>query len=143
MPNPTHSAIVYAGLILEDSDGDILFMRRANTGFADGQWSLPGGRVDPGELLVQAAAREGEEELGVKARDLRTAYVLNKVTDQGVPVIGWYFHTTQWDGTPVNAEPDRCSGLRWINPRAMDPHTEITDRTAIEAWTGGQTASWM
>ncbi|MCT9093476.1 NUDIX domain-containing protein [Streptomyces sp. ASQP_92] len=114
--------------------------RRANTGFADGLWSLPGGVVDPGELLVQAAAREAQEELGVDidTLDLRTAHVLNKVTEAGVPVVGWYFHTRRWAGEPRNREPGRCSEIGWADPRALDPAlTEDTDRTALHAWLDG------
>jgi ADP-ribose pyrophosphatase YjhB (NUDIX family) len=35
---------------------DILLLRRANTGWNDGQWSLPAGGHDGGETLEQAAA---------------------------------------------------------------------------------------
>ncbi|MFD9823069.1 NUDIX domain-containing protein [Streptomyces violascens] len=140
MTAPRLSAIVFAGIILENQHGNILLQRRANTGFADGLWSLPGGVVDRGELLVQAAAREAHEELDVDVdlQDLRTAHVLNKVTETGVPIVGWYFHTRRWAGELKNREPDRCSEIGWADPRALDPVlTEDTDHTALQAWLDG------
>ncbi|MEV4440726.1 NUDIX domain-containing protein [Streptomyces sp. NPDC049577] len=145
MSQPKRPAVVFAGLIIQNDDGAVLFMRRESTGFADGMWSLPGGRVDHGELLVEAAAREAGEELGlhVRVQDLRTAHVLNKISDDGTPVVGWYFHTRTWTGTPENREPHLCSELGWIQPHAMDPHTESTDHNAVEAWMSGHTAGWI
>ncbi len=102
MAKAQRSAVVFAGLIIQNDEGTVLFMRRANTGFADGMWSLPGGRVGHGELLVQAAAREAEEEndLHVHIQDLHTAHVLNKTSNDGTPVVGWYFHTKNLDRHP-------------------------------------------
>ncbi|MFF4188084.1 NUDIX domain-containing protein [Streptomyces sp. NPDC001691] len=140
MTTPRLSAIVFAGIILENQHGHVLLQRRANTGFADGLWSLPGGVVDPGELLVQTAAREAQEELGIDidTHHLCTAHVLNKITEAGVPVVGWYFHTRRWTGEPRNREPDRCSAIEWADPRRLDPAlTEDTDRLALHAWLGG------
>lgn len=46
--------------------GDVLLIRRANPPRA-GEWSLPGGRIEPGETERQAALRELSEETGVSA----------------------------------------------------------------------------
>ena len=43
-----------------DDDGAILLMQRAD----NGHWGLPGGHVDPGESVTEAAAREVREETG-------------------------------------------------------------------------------
>jgi 8-oxo-dGTP diphosphatase len=68
--------------------------------------------------------------------------VLNKVTEQGVPIVGWYFHTQRWAGEPRNREPDRCSEIAWVNPRTLDPAvTEETDHTALRAWLNGSQAT--
>ncbi len=48
----------------------LLLGKRLGTGFRDGQWCLPGGHVDPGERIRQAAAREAEEELGIKTSEV-------------------------------------------------------------------------
>jgi len=136
LSDPRHNAIVYAAIILERSDGAVLFMERKDTGFADGLLALPGGLADPGELLIEACAREAEEEVGVRVSttDLRTAYVAASLTDEGSPLIGWYFHTTHWTGTPFNAEPAACARLAWLAPAALPPDVEPTDAGAIGTW---------
>ncbi|MFI0912519.1 NUDIX domain-containing protein [Streptomyces abikoensis] len=145
MSDPRLSAIVYAGLILEAQDGSVLFQRRSGTGFADGTWSLPGGLVDPGELLVEAAAREAEEEVGVQPHGLQTACVLNRITadEAGTPVVGWYFHTKRWLGTPYVREPHLCSELAWLKPGDLGEETESTDRAAIRAWRASHITGWL
>jgi hypothetical protein len=65
----------------------VLLGRRANTGFADGSWHVPGGRLEPGETLPQAAVREAAEELGigVDPRDLRVACVCHHLDPDVLP----------------------------------------------------------
>lgn len=46
-------------------DGHILLVQRANDPGA-GEWSVPGGRVRPGELLAEAVVRELAEETGLE-----------------------------------------------------------------------------
>lgn len=56
--------------IVTDEAGEYCFVliRRSNALRAHGgQWALPGGRVDPGETSAEAALRELEEEVGIKA----------------------------------------------------------------------------
>ena len=47
-------------------DGKVLMIRRA-TDLGYGLWSMPGGFVDRGEVVEQAAAREAWEETGLEA----------------------------------------------------------------------------
>ncbi len=66
-PSLTADAVVVA---LGEEPGvlRVLFVRRAHDPFA-GSWAFPGGFVEPGETVAQAAARELHEETAL--RDLR------------------------------------------------------------------------
>jgi 8-oxo-dGTP diphosphatase len=50
---------------LVESDGRVLLVRRAAWDTLPGRWELPGGKVDRGESLRTALAREVEEETGL------------------------------------------------------------------------------
>lgn len=53
-----------AGAVVRDPQGRVLLVRRANEP-SRGLWSLPGGRIEPGESARDAAAREVLEETGL------------------------------------------------------------------------------
>lgn len=53
-----------AGAVVRDGSGRVLLVRRANEP-SRGLWSLPGGRIEPGESARDAAAREVREETGL------------------------------------------------------------------------------
>lgn len=116
MSKHRHQMTVAAHLLLSDGDGRVLFMRRASTGYADGQWSLPAGHVDAGETIVAACVRETAEELGVviTARDLECVLVQHKHDLDGEERIDVFFAGKLPADKQVSiAEPDKCDALSW------------------------------
>lgn len=60
------------GIVLRDDSGRVLLEKRSDCGL----WGLPGGRIEAGESIVEAAIREMKEETGltVKITSLVGAY---------------------------------------------------------------------
>ncbi len=65
------------GAILFDRGGRLLLVERANEPNR-GQWSLPGGRVEPGESGEQAVLREVAEETGLAVAIVRLCGVVSR-----------------------------------------------------------------
>lgn len=59
---PTPS--IGVGGVVFNSIGEVLLIQR-NQAPAKGMWSVPGGKIDPGESLVETCRREIEEETGL------------------------------------------------------------------------------
>jgi len=128
---PRHQVVAAVYGILTD-DGRMLLMRRAGTGYRDGQLGLPAGHVDGGEDAVSALRRELREELAitVDATACRLAVVVHRAPEY--PGDGEYldlfFDVHSWSGTPANTEPAKCSELVWAD-RARPP-ADVIDYVA-------------
>lgn len=71
MPSPaTDPRPISATIAAVIRDNQVLLVRRANPPDA-GRWGFPGGKIDHGETLFEAATRELAEETGVSAEPLR------------------------------------------------------------------------
>ena len=100
-------------------ENQILLLRRFNTGFRDGEYSVPAGHLDGGETVIQAGIREGREEAGVtlQADDLTFSTVMHRIEDE--ERVDFFFQVQRWDREPYNAEPDKCDDLRWVDINAL------------------------
>jgi 8-oxo-dGTP diphosphatase len=59
---------------------EILLLRRYNTGYEDGNYSVPAGHLDGNEEVLSAAIREAKEECGIDIRpeDLYVAGIMHR-----------------------------------------------------------------
>lgn len=92
-------------------DGDLLLVRRGR-GPAAGRWSVPGGKVEPGELLAEAVVRELREETGLEAVCGPLVGVAERLDDEHHFVI-LDFEATVLDGDHPVAGDDAAE-VAWV-----------------------------
>ena len=119
-------------------DAELLLTRRRGGAF-DGMWHLPSGKLDAGEDVLTAAAREADEEIGVMIDPLDLAHVHTvHVNGSGPePRLGLFFATTRWIGEPVNREPDKCSGMGWFDLHSLPADLIEYPAAGITAYRNG------
>lgn len=118
--------------------GKILLARRINTGFADGQYSVPAGHVEKNETLRENLCREIFEEVGVNVRKEDLALVLTMHRKEEDIRTDYFFTVFRYRGILKILEPDKCDDLRWFPLRALPKNTVPYIRTAIDAWQKGK-----
>ncbi len=80
--------------------GDSVLLIRRGKPPREGQWSIPGGRIEPGETAAAAALRELREETGVEAELLGLVDVVDYIAPEQHYVLVDY--AARWlSGEPV------------------------------------------
>ncbi len=120
---------VMAGLMI-DGDGRVLLAERPPGKHLAGFWEFPGGKLETGELPLEALARELREELGI---ELQSAQPLIRVPwtydDRCLVLDAW--RVDGWLGTPQSLEGQ---ALQWCHPMAIDPESMTpADRPILQA----------
>jgi ADP-ribose pyrophosphatase YjhB (NUDIX family) len=87
------------------SGGDLLLGRRANTGYGDGAYEPPSGRLAERETLVEAAVRVAAAQVGVALDPARMslAHVLHDVSGAGR--MAFFLTVDGWDGDTSPVPP--------------------------------------
>lgn len=110
-------------------DERVLIARRAKPPLA---WSLPGGHVELGEELADAARRELLEETGITAGPLRFAGFSEVIRHGGDGAVAVHYviasFTGPWAAGEAVAQSD-VSAVAWCRPDAL-PEEEMTPGTA-------------
>lgn len=130
LPKPVDQIPIYPGVgvgmfvIRPGTTGqfEFLLMRRRNAdGWGDGQWSLPGGKIDWFEDAEEAARRETYEETGliVTGKLMKLGYTDDKWPKNNKHYITLYFagraHSDKWN----IREPLKCDSMHWVSIDAI------------------------
>lgn len=103
-------------------DEEMLLIKKTR-GHGEGKLVGPGGKVEPGESLREAAVRGTSEEVGVEVADLTKAGELEFVFGDG-PFI--YCHVFRADEIVGGAEPSDEGIPRWVSIEEP-PYEEMWD----------------
>lgn len=106
LPNAASVALV--------RDGKVLLIKRAYAPYQN-LWTLPGGRIEPGETIEQCAIREIAEETGVTIRNPRP--VMMQALGQDQAFLLAVFVTTDFTGKVVPS--DEVADHKWVEPSAL------------------------
>ncbi len=127
-------------LILIDS-GKVLLLRRFNTGWEDGKYTLIAGHLDGNETVAETMSREAREEAGleINSTDLKVVHTMHRKSDR--EYIDFFLTINKWQGTPEIKEENKCDDVQWFPlnglPENILPHV----KTALENYSKGITFS--
>ena len=109
--------IVGVGVLIEE-DGRYLLVKRAAEPDA-GMWSIPGGLIEVGEKVADAAAREALEETGLTVEILGRVDVVDKIVRDSDGGVRYHFVIIDFHARPLSGEMramDDALDAVWVTP---------------------------
>src|SRR3989442_10544199 len=100
LDNMSRSTLIPEAHLLLLQNNHVLLLRRQNTGYEDGNYSVIAGHIERNETARQGMAREASEEAGliIRLQDLVLCHVMHrKAEDQRV---SFFFKAERWIGEP-------------------------------------------
>jgi ADP-ribose pyrophosphatase YjhB (NUDIX family) len=105
-------------------DGRVLLVASSYPSHPDPLWNLPGGRMEPGELLHETVVRETLEETSLRARVRELAYV-SESYDADVHVVATIFHIDVDGEIALPQRRDHVVAAQW------EPRETLAQRVAV------------
>ncbi len=103
-------------------DGRVLLVRRAQPP-SQGLWAVPGGRVELGETLQQAAEREIKEETGLTIHAGQPVYAFDFILRDDAGRVQFHYVIVDLLADYVGGElhaGDDAHEVRWVSPDELD-----------------------
>lgn len=118
-------------------DGEVLLLRRYNTGYEDGKYTVVAGHVDGGETIRQASSREAKEEVGIEIdlQDLRVVEIMHRKSED--ERVDFFLEAQKWSGELENREPEKCDQVAWFSLDALPENTIAYVKRALSNYQRG------
>lgn len=133
MSNNRHKLVPASYLVLI-KDNKIFLIRRFNTGYNDGNYSMIAGHLDGKESFVDCMVREAREEAGIiiKPEDLEAVHTMNRFEGMDNERIDVFLRAKKWEGVIKNLEPHKCDNMDWFNLDNIPENTISYVKQAID-----------
>ena len=117
-------------------EGDVLLGRRANTGYGDGAYEPPSGRLAERETLVEAAVRVAAAQVGIALDPTRVslAHVMHDVSGAGR--MAFFLTADGWAGD-AGGVPGSYSDLGWFPLSELPANMIDRARVAVRNFAAG------
>jgi len=129
-------------LIIPDGAGRVLVLQRAPDSTDGGRWCLPGGKIDYGDTVEQAAIRELLEETGLRATILSFLFFQDSLPPAPgrMHCINLYFRCAVEGEVVLNEESVAAA---WIGPEDLAGYALSfrNDEALTRYWTGADSGS--
>ena len=114
-------------------DDRLLLLRRCNTDYENGNYSVIAGGVEADEEVAAAAIREASEEVGIDVRpaDIDVVGVMHRKGADGVVSVVFFLTARVWSGEIVNAEPWNHDDVSWHSINDLSKNMIAYVRTAF------------
>jgi 8-oxo-dGTP diphosphatase len=116
----------------------ILLLRRYNTSYEDGNYSVIAGHLKGNEKVKTAMIREAYEEAGIELtpEDVEVVGVMHRKSND--ERVDWFLAARTWSGEVVNREPKKCDRLAWYDIESLPPNVIPYVRRAIDNYRQGR-----
>ena len=99
-------------------NGSYFIAQRNKEKYMGLKWEFPGGKVDPGETLIEALSREIHEELNINIR-VHEKLVQEKYKDNEINIVLHYFLCSIIDGTIKLNEHE---AMKWVEKKDFNKY---------------------
>lgn len=117
--------------IINDDQGRVLVAKRpAHTSYA-GCWEFPGGKIEPGETMLQALARELKEEVGLGFKEASFLQQL-QTQDHEKSLLIAFWHIKRFSGQAQGLEGQQ---IRWVWPAELTQlNMLLANQAVVRDW---------
>jgi 8-oxo-dGTP pyrophosphatase MutT (NUDIX family) len=113
--------VVTAALVVMPGPGETVTFVRQERGPYAGFWLLPGGKVEPGERIIDAARREAAEESGCEPGEL-TLTGAYEILGPGHHFVMWAYRSSTIATIPARFTGHHVTAVRQLRWDAIEPH---------------------
>lgn len=128
--------LLVACYLLLIKNGKILLLRRFNTGWEDGKYTLISGLIKGNETVKQAVIRETKKEarINLNQKDLGLVHAMHRKSNDDLEYIDFFLVAKKWKGQLKIIEQDKCDDMQWFSLKKLPGNTLLHIKQAINSY---------